>query len=428
MKKFIKIIQKNRHIFLFVSAVFTVLLLTPAGAISAKTIHVDDDAAPGGNGSGKAPFATIAEAVEMANGLGGDTIKVAPGLYEISSTIKIEKPLKLRGSNEIVMDENGWPTEEVIPGTETRLVDTGSLGTSSMISVGRTDLAVLSDVTIANLSLEGGFNSINIIKTQGFTVRDCVITKSGFVGVFTALSSGRVSGNYVTGAAVGIVTLAGNGGSPANVEVVGNRSVKNNNGGFNANGSGTGMPEFADDLNVVVRDNDFSESTATPRNSFGIRIYMIRRDLGLPFDTQETGNVRALIQGNRLFGNRIGISIDAAFPYRLVGNVCDTRVYTGTFDITLKGNVLTGSLLTPALIAFTRNTAALNQGTLHEWQYLHGATYRIEDTDETLAGYWLDHPEQDPFLGPCPDDATNETLGNTLIYNGEEVPHGRTVP
>jgi hypothetical protein len=298
-----------------------------------------------------------------------------------------------------------------------------------MISVGHADLTVLSGVTIADLTLEGvGFNNIDIIKTQGFTVRNCVITKSGSIGIATHLSSGRISGNYVTGAVAGIIAFAGNSGSPANVEVVGNRSVKNSNGGFLANGSATGIPEFADELNVVVKDNDFSENMATLLNSFGIRIYLIRRDLHVDLDTQETGNVRALIQGNRLFGNRIGISIDAAFPYRRVGSECDTRVYTGTFDITLKGNELTGSLLTPALIAFTRNTAALNQGQLGSWQYLHGATYRIEDPDGTLAGYWLDHPQHDPFLGPCPADATNESLGNTLIYNGEEVPNGRSVP
>jgi hypothetical protein len=38
--------------------------------------------------------------------IGGDTIKIAPGLYEISSTIQIEKPLKLVGSNEIIVDKS----------------------------------------------------------------------------------------------------------------------------------------------------------------------------------------------------------------------------------------------------------------------------------------------------------------------------------
>jgi hypothetical protein len=33
----------------------------------------------------------------------------------------------------------------------------------------------------------------------------------------------------------------------------------------------------------------------------------------------------------------------------------------------------------------------------------------------------------DPFLGACPADATNETLGNVLIYNGVVLPNGRNV-
>src|SRR5437867_3687814 len=106
---------------LLASGVFTALLM-PAGAVSAATVHVRAAAAPGGNGSGKAPFSTIAEAVEAANDLGGDTIKVAPGRYEITSPIRIEKPLKLRGSNEMLAGEDGWPTGDVMPGTETRLV------------------------------------------------------------------------------------------------------------------------------------------------------------------------------------------------------------------------------------------------------------------------------------------------------------------
>jgi len=43
----------------------------------------------------------------------------------------------------------------------------------------------------------------------------------------------------------------------------------------------------------------------------------------------------------------------------------------------------------------------------------------------TLAEAWIDHAETDPFIGPCPADATNESLGNVLIYNGARLPNGR---
>ncbi len=82
-------------------------------------------------------------------------------------------------------------------------------------------------------------------------------------------------------------------------------------------------------------------------------------------------------------------------------------------------------LLAPALVTFTRNAAALNPAALPQWQYLHGATFTITDPQETLAGAWIDHPERDPFLGPCAGDAVHELLANTLRYNGVELPNGR---
>ena len=62
---------------------------------------------------------------------------------------------------------------------------------------------------------------------------------------------------------------------------------------------------------------------------------------------------------------------------------------------------------------------------LSQWQYLHASTYTISDSDGTLAGAWVDHPAADPFVGPCPADASNEALGNVLLYNGTALPNGR---
>jgi hypothetical protein len=43
----------------------------------------------------------------------------------------------------------------------------------------------------------------------------------------------------------------------------------------------------------------------------------------------------------------------------------------------------------------------------------------------TLAAAWIDHPESDPFLGPCPGDGVNEPLNNVLRYNGVHLANGR---
>ena len=81
--------------------------------------------------------------------------------------------------------------------------------------------------------------------------------------------------------------------------------------------------------------------------------------------------------------------------------------------------------MAPALVTFTRNAAALNPAMLPQWQYLHGATFTITDPQGALADARLDHPEHDPFLGPCAGDSANETLGNTLRYNGVDLSYRR---
>jgi hypothetical protein len=117
--------------------------------------------------------------------------------------------------------------------------------------------------------------------------------------------------------------------------------------------------------------------------------------------------------------------IDAGFPYRRVGTTSDDRVYSGTVDLTLAGNTVTGSRTSPAPVTFTRNMTALNPATLPQWQYLHGAAFTITDPQGALASAWIDHPETDPFLGSCPADFGHEALGNTLRYNGSVLPFGR---
>lgn len=392
-------------------------------------IHVDDDAGPGGDGSARAPYDNLHDAVAHAQGIAGATVLVRAGVYELGTSLRVQTPIDLRGSNVMERDAQGWPTGIVAPGTETRIVGTASLGAASLLFVGRDDGGVIEGVSIRGFTFDHGphglliGDDITLTKVQDFFLSDNVLTGSASLGAFTIASSGRIVGNYITNVGAGTAIAAGYPGSPADVEFIGNRSVGNAFGGVLLNGSSTGIPEHGDQLEVLVQDNDLSEN-----ENFGIRIFVIRRDRGLPGDTQSTGNVRARIQGNRIGGNQIGFTIDAGFPYRRIGSTCDTRTYSGSFEIDLMGNSLSGSSLTPALISFTRSTAALNQATLGAWQYLHGATFRIHDPESALAGAWIDHPEDDPLLGPCPEDSTHEPLENALLYNGSIVPTGRTVP
>ena len=88
--------------------------------------------------------------------------------------------------------------------------------------------------------------------------------------------------------------------------------VNNNLGGILLIGSSIFIPELGDQLDAVVRGNDLSNNAGT--QGFGLRIFILRRDPGLPGDTQSSGHVRALVQGNRIFGNRVGLTLDAGFP------------------------------------------------------------------------------------------------------------------
>jgi hypothetical protein len=234
-------------------------------------------------------------------------------------------------------------------------------------------------------------------------------------------SSGRVTGNHFSGANTGAVFAGGYPASPSTVVFAGNRSVRNTLGGVLLIGASADIPELGDALDAIVRDNDLSDNSFNPNQGFGLRVFILRRDPS----SQSSSHVHALVEDNRINGNRIGITIDAGFPYRRVGTVCDTRVYSGEIDLTLAGNTVAGSLLTPGLVTFTRSTAALTPSMLPQWQYLHAATFVISDRDGTLADAWIDHPASDPFLGPCPGDAAPEPLENALIYNGVALPNGR---
>ena len=351
-------------------------------------------------------------------------IKVAPGNYAISSSLVVDRPLELRGSTVLIQDADGWPTGDVVAGTETRLFASNST-LAQVVRVEGADNSVLSDVTIRGFVFEGTTTGLSTLlnRVQNFRVADNLYRAPAFIALQTVASSGSVTGNHFSGVGTGAAFTGGYPASPSNVVASGNRSVGNTIGGILLNGASINIPELGDQLNATVRDNDLSGNTQS--QGFGLRVFILRRDLGAPGDTQSSASVTALVKDNRFHGNLNGIAIDAGFPYRRVGTVCDSRVYSGTIDIELDGNSVESSVLTPVLVTFTRNQSAVNPSLLPQWGYLHAARFAITDKDGTLAGAWIDHPASDPFIGPCPADATDEPLGNVLVYNGVILPNGR---
>lgn len=403
--------------------------VSPAASASAsasaihRVIHVDASAAAGGDGSGRAPYASLADAVTQVNGQGGGAIEMAPGLYTVSRTIHVLASTSIRGANEPVLDASGLPTGELIGGIETRIVGATSLGALPVLAVGRPD-GPMSGVTIANVTLQAPGvqgTALEIVRVQDMTLRDNIFSNSGFAGINVIASSGRIKGNYITLNGCGACIAAGNAASPATVEFKGNRSVRNTLAGLLLNGSGTTMVEPAGLLVATVRGNDIGDNSGSASLGYGIRVFVIRRD---PPDAQATGSVEATFDDNRVANNKIGFVLDAGFPYRTFAGHPDSRTYSGSASLSLHGNVLTGNATT-ALFTFTRSTAALNQAQLrpsagNSWKYFQDATYSIMDPDLTLASYKLDHPVADPF--------DHRTLHNVLTYNGTVVPNGRTLP
>ena len=414
--------------------------LTIAGkAGKVLVLNVNASAAAGGNGSSTAPFQTIEdalaaarEAVAATKGNLAVTIAVAPGTYSLSTTLNLDIPgLLLRGSNVIQVDTDGWPTGAVAPGTETKLLALPALANQPIILINST-----SRVTVTKFTIDAGSNAmygIRLIQAQGFMVSGNVISGNAFLGINTIASTGTVDGNYITGVGGGTVIWAGNAASPANVKFVNNRSVANAFGGVLVNGAVATATGYFDEVTAVIDHNDLSFNTKTKEFSFGIRIIMIY--IAFPAALSESkGHVTAMISHNRITQNEMGLSIDAGFPYRTVGNSCDDRTFSGTFDITLIKNMIAANHLTPALITFTRSTAAFNPKELEptrngvSWQYLHGAVYTIRDPANEIAGYWFDHPANDPVLSSCVNDQTKEQLNNTLIINGTTIANGRNLP
>jgi hypothetical protein len=392
--------------------------------VNQVVIHVDDGATPGGNGSGRFPFRNLPEAVAAAHAIAGAVvIKVEPGDYPLAGPLVIDRPLDLRGSTEQVDGDDPWPTGEAAAGTETRIYASNPLGSYSLMVVGRSDGGVLTGVRLSGFVFEGTTTGaeVRLTRVQDYWVRDNVFRAPANFAMESIASSGRVTGNHYSGASTGAVFAAGYPASPSTVVFTGNRAVRNTLGGLLLIGASYDLPELGDALDAIVRDNDLSDNTVNPNFAFGLRLFLLRRDP----TSQSSGQVHARVEGNRIHGNRIGISIDAGFPYRQVGTVCDTRVYSGEIDLTLAGNTVTGSLLTPGLVTFTRNAAALTPSMLPQWQYLHATTFMISDGDGTLADAWIDHPATDPFVGPCPGDAAHEPLENVLIYNGDPLLQGR---
>ena len=424
-------------------------LFTSSENVSAKNakLYVDAAANPGGDGGKHAPFRRITDAVNAARAIWlADTkaktkieIHVEPGTYvgSYSNTgpdievlpIKLDIPgLNIEGSTSMLMDEDDLPTGSFKSGTESLIKAEPPLAVNqSLLLITPTNSSLTGQgVAVSKFSFNVGNaptanlgSDIFVERVQDFTISDNYVTGGAFSGIETRAASGKIRGNHITRVGCGTCIVAGSNSSPANVIFSGNRSVNNFFGGVALLGGGI-TDASTDRLWAVVEGNDLSDSNTNPTagQGFGIRVMVVRHD---PPDLGPTGNVTATISNNRISNNKLGVSIDAGFPYRTVMGSADPRLHNGTLNLSLVGNEVVANLMAPALISFTRNTATLTPGQLTtQWKYLERSTFDITDPDGNLNGYWFDHPVTDPVDG--------RTLQNTLRINGAVIPNGRYVP
>lgn len=403
------------------SSAFTAAGVDPASTV----IYVNMGAEPGGDGSWNFPYTKLPPALKKARATDGAvTIRIAPGRYVVDSTLVIDRPLILRGSSELIKGPNGLPTGAILPSTETRIVASSGLGTEPLISVGRADGVVISGVTIRNLVLkraDGLATEMTIRRVQDYRVSDNVFSTGGRIGLKSIASSGEVIGNHFSQLETGAIFVAGYPESPSNVLFQGNRSVGNERAGVVLNGASLFIPEHGDQLTAVVRDNDLYG------NYFAVHMLMIWREPGLPGDTQETGNIHALLTGNYIRQSFVGVVIDAGYPFReLEGGACDPRNYSGAVDLRVEDNTFFGNLYANLWVTLTHGPFDGEPDFSAAWDYLHAARITISDPQgnfeqvigTTYGTIYYDSPARDPHVGFCPGDEDHELLGNVLRYNG----------
>ncbi len=426
-------------------------------ASSVHTIFVRADAqGPEFQGTRRHPFKRITDALTKVRDIRSQdddlesakkkiVIDVGPGVYtgsydeatlnanpdfEVLPLLVNMPNIEIRGSSQII-PEDGLPSGSVVNGTETRVQANPPLGPNQlvMLVVPTSDGMAGNQVTFEGIVFEGNRpppggigNTVVFDRVADFDFHGNIVRGGGNVGLFAIASTGQITANYITGNGCGACITA------ATVSFTGNRSVGNGAAGLLVNGAAEELPHdlgryggmFAvrpfrdtifDTAVVEVSGNDLSNTNRSPLFSTGFRCFTFGPTR--PLD-QPSANVVVNVHGNTIKNNSFGVVIDAGFPRRLRPDGTPTVPLQGTFRGNFENNDVSDNIQTPALITFTRNTAALVPSELNRFKYLHDSTFELTYTGGQLDGYWFDHPFVDPFDGTV--------LNNTLTVNGVTIP------
>ncbi|HZK77857.1 MAG TPA: hypothetical protein VFC35_03040, partial [Gemmatimonadaceae bacterium] len=147
-------------------------------------------------------------------------------------------------------------------------------------------------------------------------------------------------------------------------------------------------------VTATVTNNEFRDHQEVP---FGIGVRVAAVGPGAP---DVIGTARVVAQDNDLSNNRFGVVAEAGF---LVANTARR----GSIELTLKGNILTGSCQVGLLVAFNSQSAAVG---LQSGLPTQNASYTITlGGDIPWTDAWYSHPGG---------------TGNTLTVDGQPVATG----
>ncbi len=441
-------------------ALAALILVAAVSTAHAKSIHVDPNADPLGlpkpDGSKKAPFPTLKEAVCAARARlpAATVIRVAPGtLHDVYPVVLDVPGLHVAGSTTLARDARGLATHPLAG--ESRLEFSLAVSTSPQF------LKVLADdVRISGLSLDGiaSANGTHLIfidgkndidgggAIEGFAIEGCFLTRGN---LNTRLASGKIHGNLMTAGLIGAQICGGPAECPPRVVLSENRFAGHGRNGAHILGSQGSLvppafPAGAGALEVAVRGNDFSGNGAKPAlfnglPQFGCGLQFFINDFRTG-DQNADARIEAHVHDNSFDDNQnYGVVVG-----ELVSSLTTEARYS--FRGTFRRNTYGGNGNNRAMFGFGFFSRSLKLGTGPYMtfvntsinRYPRGSDYEIKAVDDELnvpvdAATLLFH--DDPFVAPAPEpcvprtlafdfdvplenpDIPGESLGNLLIFN-----------
>lgn len=252
-----------------------------------------------------------------------------------------------------------------------------------------------------------GGNAVWAMRVRGLVIRYNRIEGGFAEPIEMRASQGQIASNYLTGRG-GSCALCIFG--PGNYTVSGNRQVGVSNRlavlVFPAIVAAVppGIEQFTPPaislVTALVTNNDFRDHQEAPFG-IGVRVAAIG-----PGAANVIGTAQVTVLDNDLSNNRFAVVAEAGFPVAATS-------FPGNIDLTLEGNVMTGSCQTAVLLALTNQSTAVG---LQNAAPLRNSTYTVRRAYGDVINWsdvWYSHPAG---------------TGNTLTVDGQTVPNGARVP